>query len=530
MPDIIAFKLKDSGGNAREFLLPFSKFDATAAPTVNDDAGDGFSVGSFWHDVTNDNSYVCQDATAAAAVWEQVGGGGGAGITDLNGLTGASQTFADVDDTNVTLAIGSAGTTHTFTVGWAGTLAVARGGTGAGNKTDAFDNLAPTTTKADLIVHNGTDNIRLAVGTNGQVLTADSTEAAGVKWAAAGGSGTVTSVALALPSIFTVSGSPVTTSGTLTGTLANQTANTVFAGPASGGAAAPTFRAIVAADLPVFIGSGATAAKGAVPAPSTTAGTTKFLREDASWEVPTAVPGTTFPYLLTSSNLTLDATHYTVIGQPTANQTLTLPLASAHSGRIYRIGVNKPTITDTWTVTIARSGTDLIDQHETSLILARHGENVTLQSDGVSHWRVVGDGRRPLACQLRRAAVRSLTASTFVDIQADTVDRDDVGGWNTGTWTYTIRRTGWYLLTFRLTLVMTSGTTLVACIYIDGVIDKTARGPAVTGSLTAGVQVAEAMYLTAGRTVKFYAWQSATTRNTPTLIEQQPYMSIVEQL
>lgn len=64
------------------------------------------------------------------------------------------------------------------------------------------------------------------------------------------GSGTVTSVGLSLPSIFSVSGSPVTTSGTLTGTLATQSANTVFAGPTTGGAATPAFRALVAADIP----------------------------------------------------------------------------------------------------------------------------------------------------------------------------------------------------------------------------------------------------------------------------------------
>lgn len=63
------------------------------------------------------------------------------------------------------------------------------------------------------------------------------------------GGGGVTSVGLSLPAIFTVSGSPVTASGNLTGTLATQSANTVFAGPSSGSAAAPTFRALVAADL-----------------------------------------------------------------------------------------------------------------------------------------------------------------------------------------------------------------------------------------------------------------------------------------
>lgn len=64
------------------------------------------------------------------------------------------------------------------------------------------------------------------------------------------GSGTVTSVALSAPSEFSVSGSPVTTSGTLTFTKANQNANLVYAGPTTGGAAEPTFRALVAADLP----------------------------------------------------------------------------------------------------------------------------------------------------------------------------------------------------------------------------------------------------------------------------------------
>lgn len=47
----------------------------------------------------------------------------------------------------------------------------------------------PTTTKGDLIVHNGSTDIRLPVGSNGQVLTADSAEAAGIKWAAGGGGG-----------------------------------------------------------------------------------------------------------------------------------------------------------------------------------------------------------------------------------------------------------------------------------------------------------------------------------------------------
>lgn len=71
--------------------------------------------------------------------------------------------------------------------------------------------------------------------------------------AATGGSGTVTSVALSAPSsIFSVSGSPVTTSGTLTLTLANAAANTVWAGPTSGGPGTPLYRALVAGDIPAL--------------------------------------------------------------------------------------------------------------------------------------------------------------------------------------------------------------------------------------------------------------------------------------
>jgi hypothetical protein len=68
-----------------------------------------------------------------------------------------------------------------------GTVAIANGGTGQTTAVTAFDALSPATTKGDLIVSNGTDNVRLGVGTNNFVLTADSAQATGVKWAAANG-------------------------------------------------------------------------------------------------------------------------------------------------------------------------------------------------------------------------------------------------------------------------------------------------------------------------------------------------------
>lgn len=65
------------------------------------------------------------------------------------------------------------------------------------------------------------------------------------------GTGSVTSVALSITGpLFTISGSPVTNSGTLTATLNTQSANLFFAGPATGAAAAPTFRALDPRDTP----------------------------------------------------------------------------------------------------------------------------------------------------------------------------------------------------------------------------------------------------------------------------------------
>lgn len=62
--------------------------------------------------------------------------------------------------------------------------------------------------------------------------------------------GTVTSVALTTPGVlYSVSGSPITTSGTLAMALISQAQNSVLAGPTSG-SGNPSFRSLVAADIP----------------------------------------------------------------------------------------------------------------------------------------------------------------------------------------------------------------------------------------------------------------------------------------
>jgi hypothetical protein len=63
--------------------------------------------------------------------------------------------------------------------------------------------------------------------------------------------GTVESVGLALPSQFTVTGSPVTSTGTLTAAWASQTQAHVLAAPSDGNGT-PAFRALVATDIPTL--------------------------------------------------------------------------------------------------------------------------------------------------------------------------------------------------------------------------------------------------------------------------------------
>lgn len=95
-----------------------------------------------------------------------------------------SLAFSGTD--GASLNIGAGGTLGTFAF-LSGPLSIGNGGTGQTTASAAFNALSPLTTSGDLIYYSGGSNIRLPVGSNGQVLTVS----AGVPaWAAAsGGSG-----------------------------------------------------------------------------------------------------------------------------------------------------------------------------------------------------------------------------------------------------------------------------------------------------------------------------------------------------
>jgi hypothetical protein len=92
---------------------------------------------------------------------------------------------------------------------------------------------SPLTTKGDLYTFS-TLNTRLPVGADGTVLSADSTQATGLKWISVGGTGTVTQINAGTG--IALSPSPITTTGSVSlAPIPNKT----FLGNISGGSAAP---------------------------------------------------------------------------------------------------------------------------------------------------------------------------------------------------------------------------------------------------------------------------------------------------
>ena len=77
--------------------IPLDNLIATTDPTVNDDSGDGYGVGSSWANVTLDKFFICVDATVGAAVWNDTGVASGSVLkTDYNAHTILQATSDDL--------------------------------------------------------------------------------------------------------------------------------------------------------------------------------------------------------------------------------------------------------------------------------------------------------------------------------------------------------------------------------------------------------------------------------------------------
>lgn len=130
-----------------------------------------------------------------------------------------------------------------------------------------------------------------------------------------------------------------------------------------------TWKTIPATSYPNFIKSGSTAAKGAVPTPPTTAGTTKFLCEDATWKVPSTakltptVSNAWYPIVFGSSYATAASDQALRISKATAAGTI--PLAFDPNADATAVNKN--------VYAYLRIGNGLSDADETNYANARRG-------------------------------------------------------------------------------------------------------------------------------------------------------------
>ena len=220
-----------------------------------------------WLNTDNDSLYLYQDGT-----WLSVGtgSGGGSGSTEqADGITilgdGSGGDPFRVDTTLLVTVSHLADTAAAIRADFP-----SGGGSGVDNFYRDGDTLrlavGVDTFSVSAVEPDSSVYATLTTLADSMAIVRDSIDALRADIGTGGGVGTVTSVGLDLPtSVFDISGSPVTSSGTLTATLDTQAANAAFLGPVSGAAAAPTFRVPGATDLNAWGALSGSGTTGRVP-------------------------------------------------------------------------------------------------------------------------------------------------------------------------------------------------------------------------------------------------------------------------
>lgn len=137
-----------------------------------------------------------------------------------NGVSGVPSFRVIVAADIPTLNQNTTGTASNVT----GVVALINGGTGQTTSSAAFGALSPLTTKGDLVGYS-TINARVPIGTNGQVLTADSAEVLGLKWASPASSGANTTLSNLVNTVAVPNGvalSPANDQGANLGSASNR--------------------------------------------------------------------------------------------------------------------------------------------------------------------------------------------------------------------------------------------------------------------------------------------------------------------
>lgn len=235
----------DGAGNDNLSFIP-----ETTNPTC--------SAGAYriWANSTDNKLKKCENGTTSDLDLNTGGGGGGAPTTSqyltLANDAGLSEERLFTPGLGLTATDAGADSTYTLSFKTSDTLAgnptlsaeqtvFTTDGTGGGL---LFEGLTADTIEGLLSWSPTTSDRTLALPDESGTLCSTGSVCTGY--------GTVSSVALTVPGVlFSVSGSPITTSGTLALSLLSQTSNKIFAGPTTG-SATPTWRNLVVTDLPSF--------------------------------------------------------------------------------------------------------------------------------------------------------------------------------------------------------------------------------------------------------------------------------------
>ena len=140
------------------------------APTANDDLADGFGIGSTWYDYSANKYYVCQSATAGAAVWVQIPTTGTA--WDIGAVEIRALTFQSDEASAAPFTVASSTKVTNLNA----------------DKLDGLDDTAfvkqtLADAKGDMIAASGSDTwAKVTVGSDGHSLVGDASATAGVSW------------------------------------------------------------------------------------------------------------------------------------------------------------------------------------------------------------------------------------------------------------------------------------------------------------------------------------------------------------
>lgn len=226
-------------------------------------------------------------------------------------------------------------------------------------------------------------------------------------------------------------------------------------------------------DTTDFVGIGPSNAHGLVPAPGNPGGSpTRYLREDASWQVFTPAAGSITPAMLfpisarnifgnptgssaspvaispftARSSLVLNIESITTFGDAnytglstdryistsatfTASRTVTLPLASTFNpSQIITISDDFGAINGAFTMIIARQGSDTIQGSTSSLVMDVPKGGWVLSSDGTSKWFV----KARIPSVKRQLYVSDGTYTTPVGVKALLIECVGAGGGGAG--------------------------------------------------------------------------------------------------